>query len=217
MEVASQHIYMYIYICVCVCVCVCIYIYLHIHTHTGVCCSRYVPGCNAVCCSMHLTGYTFWWPNKYRSKIHVSPKIIVKWKNTAILRPGKSRYPLYSRLGGPKGPSGRVRNISPPPGFDPRTVQPVASRYTDWAIPANILYARLCLYYAALLHLLLGLKLHLTSPTTEFNTRTQQHDWRSTPISLPWQARPTHNPYPGIAPSASRGPLLRLIEARRDK
>ena len=23
----------------------------------------------------------------------------------------------------------------PPPGFDPRTVQPVASRYTDWAIP----------------------------------------------------------------------------------
>ena len=22
----------------------------------------------------------------------------------------------------------------PPPGFDPRTVQPVASRYTDWAI-----------------------------------------------------------------------------------
>jgi hypothetical protein len=28
-----------------------------------------------------------------------------------------------------------VRKISPPPGFDPRTVQPVASRYTDWAIP----------------------------------------------------------------------------------
>jgi len=25
----------------------------------------------------------------------------------------------------------------PPPGFDPRTVQPVASRYTDWAIPAR--------------------------------------------------------------------------------
>jgi hypothetical protein len=24
-----------------------------------------------------------------------------------------------------------------PPGFDPRTVQPVASRYTDWAIPAH--------------------------------------------------------------------------------
>jgi hypothetical protein len=25
----------------------------------------------------------------------------------------------------------------PPPGFDPRAVQPVASRCTDWAIPAH--------------------------------------------------------------------------------
>jgi hypothetical protein len=53
----------------------------------------------------------------------------------AALPPGKTRYPLYRRLGGPQGRSGRVRKISPPPGFDPRTVQPVASRYTDWAIP----------------------------------------------------------------------------------
>jgi hypothetical protein len=29
-----------------------------------------------------------------------------------------------------------VLKISPPPGFDPRTVQPVASSYTDYAIPA---------------------------------------------------------------------------------
>jgi hypothetical protein len=36
------------------------------------------------------------------------------------------------------GRSGRVRKISPPPGFDPRTVQPVASRYTDCVIrPTN--------------------------------------------------------------------------------
>jgi hypothetical protein len=39
----------------------------------------------------------------------------------------------YRRLGGPQGRSGQVRKISPPPGFDPRTVQPVASCYTDWA------------------------------------------------------------------------------------
>ena len=45
--------------------------------------------------------------------------------------PGKTRYPLYRRVGGPQGRSGRARKISPPPGFDPRTVQPVASRYTD--------------------------------------------------------------------------------------
>jgi hypothetical protein len=33
------------------------------------------------------------------------------------LPPGKTRYPLHRRLGGPHGRSGRVRKISPPPGF----------------------------------------------------------------------------------------------------
>jgi hypothetical protein len=98
----------------------------------------------------------------------------------AALPPGNIPYPLYRRLGGPQGRSGRVWKISPPPGFflhvlyihshlykghyhscrmcairlwihkttfrhtlwvprtnnivfDPRTVQPVVSRYTDWA------------------------------------------------------------------------------------
>ena len=46
------------------------------------------------------------------------------------LPPGKTRYPLYRRLGGPQGRSGQARKILPPPGFDPRTVQPVASHYT---------------------------------------------------------------------------------------
>ena len=36
---------------------------------------------------------------------------------------------------GPQGRSGRVRKISPSPGFDPRTVQPVASSCIDWAMP----------------------------------------------------------------------------------
>ena len=42
------------------------------------------------------------------------------------LPPGKTGYPLYKRMGGPQGRSGQVRKISPPPGFDLRTVQPVA-------------------------------------------------------------------------------------------
>jgi len=54
----------------------------------------------------------------------------------AALPPEKTWFPLYRRLGGPQGRSARVRKISPLPGFDPRTVQPVASRYTDWATPA---------------------------------------------------------------------------------
>jgi hypothetical protein len=49
----------------------------------------------------------------------------------AALPPGKSRYLLYRRLVGSQGRSARVREILPQPGFDPRTVQPLASRYTD--------------------------------------------------------------------------------------
>jgi hypothetical protein len=48
------------------------------------------------------------------------------------LSPGKTRYPLYRRLGGRQGRSGLVREILPPPGLYPRTVQPLASRCTDY-------------------------------------------------------------------------------------
>ena len=59
----------------------------------------------------------------------------------AALAPGKARYPLYGRLGDTRGRSGQVRKISPSPGFDRWTVQPVVSRYTDSAIPAhNLIY-----------------------------------------------------------------------------
>ena len=50
----------------------------------------------------------------------------------------KTRYPLYRRLGGPQDRSGRLRQISPPQGFVPRTVQPVASVHTDCASPVCI-------------------------------------------------------------------------------
>jgi hypothetical protein len=50
-----------------------------------------------------------------------------------FLPPGKTQYQLYRRLGGTQGRSGQVRKISPTLGFDPRNVQPVASRYTDYA------------------------------------------------------------------------------------
>jgi hypothetical protein len=55
----------------------------------------------------------------------------------AALPPGMTRYPLYRSLGRHLGRSWRVLKISLPPGFDPQTVQLVASRYTDWAIPAH--------------------------------------------------------------------------------
>jgi hypothetical protein len=56
---------------------------------------------------------------------------------SAALPRGKNRYPLYRRLSWPHSRSERVRKISAPPEFDPRTAHPVASRYTDWAIPAH--------------------------------------------------------------------------------
>jgi len=51
------------------------------------------------------------------------PGRFTPWKQT--------RYPFYRRMDGLQGSSGRVRKISLPSGFDPRTVQPLASRYTD--------------------------------------------------------------------------------------
>jgi len=59
----------------------------------------------------------------------------------AALRSGKTRYPLYRRPSKLQGRPGRERKISPLQGFDPRMVQLVVSRYTDYTIPAH--YERL--------------------------------------------------------------------------
>jgi hypothetical protein len=59
------------------------------------------------------------------------------------LPPGKTRYPFCRRLGGPQGQSGRVENLIPT-GIRSQTVQPVVSRYTDWATQPTqgVLYGR---------------------------------------------------------------------------
>jgi hypothetical protein len=52
--------------------------------------------------------------------------------------PGRqTRYPFYRRMAGHQGRSGDVCKISRRSGFDPRTLHLVASRCTDWAIPAH--------------------------------------------------------------------------------
>ena len=61
-----------------------------------------------------------------------------RWGGSSMAHPGcftprkEIQYPLYRRLGGPQGRSGRVQKISHPLGFDPQTIQPVASHYTDY-------------------------------------------------------------------------------------
>ena len=48
-----------------------------------------------------------------------------------------TRYPLCSRLFGLRGCPGRGRKISLPPGFDLRTLRPVASRCINCTIPVS--------------------------------------------------------------------------------
>ena len=54
-----------------------------------------------------------------------------------------AQYPLCRRLGVPHGQSGHMWKIVPPPGFDPQTVQPVASCYTNYAILATLVNVRI--------------------------------------------------------------------------
>ena len=49
----------------------------------------------------------------------------------------KDLVPILQEAGWAPGQSGQIRKTSPPLGFDPRTFQHVASRYTDYAIPAH--------------------------------------------------------------------------------
>ena len=51
-----------------------------------------------------------------------------------LFTPGKDLVPIVQEAGWAPGPVWTgAEFLSPPPGFDLRTVQPVASPYTDWA------------------------------------------------------------------------------------
>jgi hypothetical protein len=62
------------------------------------------------------------------------------------LPPGRTRYPFYRRLGGPQGRSERAE-ILVPTGIRSRTVQPVVSRYTDWATRPTFVYVGSIIIY----------------------------------------------------------------------
>jgi hypothetical protein len=82
--------------------------------------------------------------NAYRRSRGIAPLILnfdTRWR-WSTSRPDRFtprmelQYPLNRRLGGPHGRSGRFwrrENLLSLPEFE---VQPVASRYTDWVIPA---------------------------------------------------------------------------------
>jgi hypothetical protein len=66
-----------------------------------------------------------------------------RWGGWSTPRPdcctprGRAGNHFYRRLNGPQGRSRWVQKTLPPLAFDLRTVHPVASRYTDWAIPTR--------------------------------------------------------------------------------
>jgi hypothetical protein len=57
-----------------------------------------------------------------------------------LFTPRKDPVPIVQEAGWAPGPVWTgAENLAPPPGFDPRTVHPLASRYTDYAFVAVVL------------------------------------------------------------------------------
>ena len=107
-----------------------------------------------------------------------------------ILPPGKTRYPLYRRLGGPQGRSGRAENHVPT-GIRSRTVQPLVSLYTDWATRPTIY------------HLYLLLTNKLTKPIEQnpsLRSRQVLGQWRNSPHFMQPAAPLPHLQVPATFP-----------------
>jgi hypothetical protein len=80
---------------------------------------------------------------KYSSRPTLPLTSAIYWDGWLTPRPGhftpgkEIRYPFYSNFCGPRNRSGRLGKILSPLGFEARTVQQVARRYTDGAIPTT--------------------------------------------------------------------------------
>ena len=62
------------------------------------------------------------------------------------LTPGKDPVPIVQEAGWASGPVWTGAENIAPPGFDPRTVQPVGSRYTDYATRPTYVYIYIYIY-----------------------------------------------------------------------
>lgn len=58
-----------------------------------------------------------------------APAALLLWKRSGT---------LCTEVWGPQGRSRWVQKLSPPPGFELQTVRPVASRYTNYTVPAYL-------------------------------------------------------------------------------
>ena len=62
-----------------------------------------------------------------------------------IALPPANPLPITQDAGDPRAALERCKKVLPPPWFDPPTVQPVVSLYTDWATPAHKFVGELAL------------------------------------------------------------------------
>ena len=77
----------------------------------------------------------FLWPRRYMGwVVNATPQPLYP-------RERPSTYCIGDWVG-PRAGLDRCGKSRPPPGLDPQTIQPIASHYTDWAIPAHPLRAQ---------------------------------------------------------------------------
>ena len=101
------------------------------------------------------------------------------------LPPGKTRYLLYRRLGGRQDQSGQVRKISPTLGFNPWTVQPVASCYTNYAtLPTTCVDVFYIPHYTHLSGICFSLKYCCMQPKPEAMFLSQAPLYTPAPLLL---------------------------------
>ena len=116
-------------------------IYIHTHTHTHIYIYIYVFK-KKVNCSRYRPGIAQRMGRGIALLFHDRSTRRGEWSAARpghTLPLGKTQYPLYRRLGGPQGRSGRAENLVLT-GIRYRIVQPVVSHYTNWAIRPTYIY-----------------------------------------------------------------------------
>ena len=124
------------------------------------------------------------------------------------LPPGKTRYPFYRRLGGLQGRSGQVQKISTPTGFDPRTFQPVASRYTDWATRPTLEQLE-CTKFQSLATMVLKIQHFWDVALCRWRNNSRRFEGLSEIIDWPWHNVTSRRNW-NFGSSASQG-ISRLL------
>jgi len=111
--------------------CIVLYIYIYIYIKVKVKCSRYKPGVaqrvgRGIAVLFHYRGTRRGWVVSSTPRPHFTPE-----KDSVPILQGGGWAPRAGLDGG---------KISSPPGFEPRIVQPVVSRSTDWVTRPTHIY-----------------------------------------------------------------------------